>query len=370
MNRLASLLAAPSLIVIASLAAGCDMATTSATSPDAAAPANGSDLPTASPESMGYSSAQLAALTPYAASIHAPAGMVLVGGKVIYQWGDTTAKAQVHSIRKSFLSSLYGLEVARGTISLSSTLQQLGIDDVAPSLTIAEQQATVQDLIESRSGVYHVANYETASEVANRPARGSHPPGTFWYYNNWDFNAAGGIYEQATGRTIFDAFAQEIATPIGMQDYSPADGSYEEVATVSKWPAYLFDMSTRDMARFGQLYMQAGQWNGTQVVPANWIAESLHSYSDVPTFPGQGYGYLWWIAETGAGLFNHVDVGGGAFAAEGSGGHYIAVLPAYDMVIVSRADDAWYESDEADNNIGPNRMGELVSIVLGAKTSS
>jgi CubicO group peptidase (beta-lactamase class C family) len=86
-----------------------------------------------------------------------------------------------------------------------------------------------------------------------------------------------------------------------------------------------------------------------------------------PERAGEGYGYLWWIGATGSGLFNGVDVGAGSFAAEGSGGHIIAVLPAYDMVIVSRADDAYYRADEAAHDIGPNRLGALVAIVLGAK---
>jgi len=57
----------------------------------------------------------------------------------------------------------------------------------------------VRMLLEARSGVYHAALYETPAMAKQRPARGSHEPGTFWYYNNWDFNALGTIYEHATG---------------------------------------------------------------------------------------------------------------------------------------------------------------------------
>ena len=75
------------------------------------------------------------------------------------------------------------------------------------------------DLLEARSGVYHPALYETPAMAKQRPARGSHEPGTFWYYNNWDFNALGTIYEHATGSGIYDALDRLIARPIGMQDY-------------------------------------------------------------------------------------------------------------------------------------------------------
>ena len=83
-----------------------------------------------------------------------------------------------------------------------------------------------------------------------RPARGSHEPGTFWYYNNWDFNALGTIYEHATGTGIYDALDRLIAKPIGMQDYRPEDGVYFPGAA-SIHRAYPLRMSARDLARFG-----------------------------------------------------------------------------------------------------------------------
>ena len=96
---------------------------------------------------------------------------------------------------------------------------ELGVDDNEPALTASEKRATVADLLKSRSGVYHPALYETPAMAAARPARGSHAPGSFWYYNNWDFNAAGEIYRRCTGRGIHEAFLEDIARPLGMLDY-------------------------------------------------------------------------------------------------------------------------------------------------------
>jgi len=59
-----------------------------------------------------------------------------------------------------------------------------------------------------------------------RPERGSHRPGTFFYYNNWDFNTLGTIFEQTTSKRIFDAFEENIANKIGIVDFSPTDCSY------------------------------------------------------------------------------------------------------------------------------------------------
>ena len=80
-----------------------------------------------------------------------------------------------------------------------------------------------------------------------RPARGSHAPGTFWYYNNWDFNALGSIFEKRTGLKIGDAFYERIAKPIGMQDFQPSDVYYLG-GPVSVHSAYQFEISARDLA--------------------------------------------------------------------------------------------------------------------------
>jgi CubicO group peptidase (beta-lactamase class C family) len=276
-----------------------------------------------------------------------------------------------------------------GRVSLTSTLGDLDINDTKPPLTATQLTATVKDLIESRSGIYHNANYAPAMQAEDRP--GPHLPGTYWFYNNWDFNTAGAVYEQRTHQSIYDAFATQIAAPIGMQDYSPSDGQYEWTTTsgqevwssvdtrgavptdaISVIPAYTFSMSTRDMARFGQLYLQKGTWNGKPVVPASWVAASTEAYSEVTPIwnapPGEGYGYLWWVGSpSGTGFFWNADVGAGAFRAEGSGGHYIIVLPAYDMVIVNRADDAYYEADETTRDIDNSKMGTVVAAILAAK---
>ena len=121
--------------------------------------------------------------------------MIVDDGVVVDAWGDISRNFQCHSMRKSILSAIIGVHVDQGHLDLSQTLAQLGIDDYAPGLTAEEKQATVGDLIQARSGVYHVALGESREMKAMRPERHSHPAGTFWYYNNWDFNALGTIFE-------------------------------------------------------------------------------------------------------------------------------------------------------------------------------
>ena len=113
------------------------------------------------------------------------------------------ASGHLGYIRKSFLSGLIGIAVSEHRIELSKTLSELGFNDIAPSLTEIEKSAKVGDLLKARSGVYHLASNDTPGMTALRPARGSHLPGTYWCYNNWDFNALGAISEQQTQSSIF-----------------------------------------------------------------------------------------------------------------------------------------------------------------------
>ena len=281
----------------------------------------------------GWSADRLNEAEIWSRQIGTTALVVVHHGLVVVQWGDVVAKTPLASVRKSLLSALFGNAVERGDINLKQTLAELGIDDNEPSLSAEEKTATVRDLLEARSGVYHSALYETPSMAARRPPRASHPPGTFWYYNNWDFNTLGAIYEHATRRSIFDALASEIARPIGMQDYQPSDGKYVSGAA-SVYPAYPIDMSARDLARFALLYLHKGKWQNRQVVPAHWVEESTEAYS--ATDLAAGYGYLWWIGFNNS-IAPAVTLPVGAFSALGFGGQYAFVIPAFDLVVVHRA---------------------------------
>jgi CubicO group peptidase (beta-lactamase class C family) len=298
----------------------------------------GADFDTTPPEASGWSAETLAAAKAWSLEIAPTAAvMIIQHGRIVDQWGDVATKSNLHSIRKSLLSALIGIAVDEHKIDPAATLASLGIDDNAPSLTDEEKTATVADLLKARSGIYHPALYETPDMARLRPPRSSHPPGTFWYYNNWDFNALGTIYEHATGEQLFTAFEKRIAAPIGMQDYQPSDGEYLR-GGASDHPAYPIRMSARDLARFALLYLHDGRWKDRQIVPANWVHESTQSYSDA--FPelgaGMGYGYLWWIGfltDIGAPT---VRLPPHSFFAFGFEGQYAFVIPAYDLVIVHR----------------------------------
>ncbi|MDU6750605.1 MAG: serine hydrolase, partial [Bradyrhizobium sp.] len=261
--------------------------------------------------------------------------MVVRDDEIIASSGDISAKVNVRSARKSLISALYGIAVEEGRINLDSTLAERAIDDSPDALSPAEKTATVRQLLMARSGVYHLAAYETPQMKQLRPARGSHPPGSFWYYNNWDFNELGTIYRQSMG-DVFKSFETRIARPLGMEDFSTRDGHYQKEDS-SSHPAYVFHMSARDLARFGVLFLNGGRWNGAQLVPAHWVTESTTRLSDTEQ-QERGYGYLWWNGFLGGAVAPTVTLPEGSFWAEGAGGQYALVVPALDLIVVHRVD--------------------------------
>ncbi len=303
----------------------------------------------------GWSDNQLDAARTLSQSLGSSAVVVVQHGAIVASWGETDANILLNSARKSLLSALIGIAVANGQIHLDATLDQLGIDDNPPSLSQAEKQATVRDLLEARSGVYHAANYETAGMQTRRPERGSHPPGTFWYYNNWDFNALGAIYEHATGASVFAGFARQIAAPIGMQDFDPAKCHYSGGPDLV-YPAYLFYASARDLARFGLLFLHNGRWGDKQVISAAWVQESTTPYST--TDRGAGYGYLWRTSKPSA----EIQTPPGSYWAEGNGGQMVFVIPAYDLVVVHLA-----RSAGMTHGVPMSKVSELLSFILAAR---
>jgi len=309
-------------------------------------------------EKAGWSRERLNIARAFADSIGSAAVMIVEGGLVVEEWGETATGYLLHSARKSVLSALFGAPVEEGLIRLDATMAELGIDDNPPSLTAEEKQATVRHLLQARSGIYHVALAETAAMAEARPARGSHPPGTFWYYNNWDFNALGTIFERQTGRGIFEEVKRRLAEPLQMEDFRVEDGTYLR-GSESIHPAYHMRFTARDLARFGLLCLRQGQWRGRQIIPRDWLRESTTSYSDAGE--AGGYGYMWWVAVEGR-HFPGMTMDEGTYSARGAYGQYVVIIPKRDLVVVHRVN-----SDAPGNNVTSSQFGRLLRMILEAK---
>jgi CubicO group peptidase (beta-lactamase class C family) len=297
------------------------------------------------PESVGFSSAGLAVVRQYIRSTAAawpkrtPTGlMVVVGGKVLLDYGDTAEVSYVASVRKSILAMLFGKYVAQGRIRLDDTLADLHIDDVG-GLLPSEQEATVADLLAARSGVYHPPSNGWAGWIP--PARGSQAHGRSFFYNNWGFNALGTIFEARTGQNIYDALEVDLARPIGMEDFRRDIQRKEGDPAQSTHLAYHMRLSTRDMARIGYLMLREGNWAGKQLIPKEWVQKITSQVTPLEQMNPESlrtrrlaYGYLWWI-------FDDAEARGrgplhGAYTATGAFGQYVTVIPELNVVIAHK----------------------------------
>jgi CubicO group peptidase (beta-lactamase class C family) len=214
------------------------------------------------------------------------------------------------------------------------TIGEVGIDDVQPLLPI-EKTARIRDLLTARSGVYHPAG--SPGGATSGPPRGSQQPGRHFLYNNWDFNVAGTVFEKLTGRSVFAALEEDLAKPLGFQDFSASRQRMLGFPDQSRHLAYHLFLSGRDMARLGLVMARHGLWGDRQVIPEAWVWESMRlhvaptrltqQYKDGPL----GYGYLWWVPTTRSGAAWR-----NAAMMNGNYGQFVLVMPETDIVIVHR----------------------------------
>ena len=186
------------------------------------------------------------------------------------------------------------------------------------------------------------------------PKHGSQEPGSYWLYSNWDFNAAGAVFERMTGNNIYDALRDDLAIPIGMQDFDRERHQKDENPESSQYPSYPMWLSTRDMARLGYLMLRKGKWERRQLIPADWVVRSTRVvtpnselHPDFMRSDPLGFGYMWWVWD---GTFATGPYKG-AYTANGDHGQWITILPALDIVVAHKA--SWSPTD------GPRHSVEI-----------
>lgn len=267
--------------------------------------------------------------------------VVLHKGKMVYEYGDIKKVSYIASCRKSVLSMLYGKYVDNGTIDLNQTIGSLGIDE-KDGLLPKEKEASIDHIITSRSGVFHVAS-NGGYDKDNFRERGSEEPGEYFVYNNWDFNVAGHIFELFAKKSIYEEIEEQFAIPLGFQDWNIKNQKKYYKKSKSQYPAYHIYVSTRDMAKLGQLMLNEGEWNGKQLISKEWVKKTTSTVTPFETLVERygesgpedmkmSYGYMWWLMES----YKNNPAYEGGYTASGYGGQFITVLPAIDMVIAHK----------------------------------
>ena len=308
--------------------------------PSSAPPvSNGFDWPTATPESQGLDPAKVEAAYAAASALPFTESIVIIRhGYLVregYFHGNRPAMAhQIASSTKSVLSSLFGIAFGDGKFTTIATpISQLLPAQYYPNQLDANHTITLGAIMTMSSGLNgegeiphadwdHIVSKSDnmLAEMMARPP--SYPMGTF-AYNSINPQIGEHILNQMVGPVA--TFAEErLAKPLGIElVWWPHEGGNPDHI----YGAGELAMKPRDMARFGQLYLNRGLIDGHQIVPANWVDGSTAALVTPNLRFGQRYGLWWW----------HLAASGPTsdmYAAIGTGGQYIIVIPSADAVVV------------------------------------
>jgi len=247
------------------------------------------------------------------------------------------------SVAKSFLSALMGIIVEEGDIA--------SIDDpvtkYAPDLVgTAYDGASIRNVLNMASGVTFNEDYLDFNSDINKMGRvlamgGSmdkftaslegrdRDAGEAWQYVSIDTHVIGMVIRGATGRNISELMVEKLLTPLGLE----ADPYYLTDGNGVAFVLGGLNLRTRDYARLGQMFLQGGMYNGRQIVPADWVAQS--TLPTAPTATGAvQYGYQWWMP---------ADAADGEYFARGVYGQYIYVDSASQVVIAANSVDRQFK---------------------------
>lgn len=271
--------------------------------------------------------------------------VVLHAGKIVHEayYQDTQPEDLriAWSVSKSWLSALIGILLDEGAIgSIEDPVIQY-----APALIgSAYETAKIKDVLRMSSGVVFDENYAAFNSDINKMGRvlalggsmdgfaaaidqSAAAPGERWQYVSIDTHVLGMVVRGATGRTVPDLMSEKIVQPLGLEaePYYAVDGEGVAFALGG------INIRTRDSARFGQMIAQNGNWQGREIVPADWIKAATRP--SAPNTRGVGYGYQWWIPDGAP---------DGVFYAHGVYGQYIFVNQTRDVVIAVNAADRFF----------------------------
>jgi CubicO group peptidase (beta-lactamase class C family) len=314
-------------------------------------PLAGDDWPVSTPAEQGLDPTLVAELYLDAAELETLYGLLVVkNGQLIaetyFNEGSVGQKARIQSATKSVTSALVGIALDRGCLS---SVEQKMLDfypEVAGQITDPrKEQITLREMLQMRAGFpweeSHADLWEGLLSGRYVPLIEAFPlvadPGTEFYYSNLTSNWLGIIVDRACGKHL-RAYAEEnLFSPMGVEA-----GTWG-----TDWEGHNngcgdLHLRARDMAKFGLLYLNDGDWEGNQIIPADWVHDSLRTYSEdawdnIGRFRDIGYGYQWWSARAGD---QHVNF------AWGHGGQLIVLVDELDMIVVTTADPFWLEHND------------------------
>ena len=293
-------------------------------------------LPRSTPEAQGVPSAavgDLVARLDEIVAIHSV--MVVRHGHVIgAAWWAPEGPDKPHvlnSLSKSFNSTAVGLAIQAGQLNLDDPVVKFFPDDVPADASANLRAMTVRDLLTMTSGqeqeVKIPGTRATVRAFMAQPV--PYKPGTHFLYNTLGSYVLSAIVTKVTGQTSLDYLKPRLFEPLGIPD--PRWDASPDGNSLGGFGLYL---RTEDVAKFGQLYLRRGKWNGVQLVPESWVDQATRrqvpndqeSHSKIGVDWRQGYGFQFWHCTHNA------------FRGDGAGGQFCVVMPDEDAVVVITAD--------------------------------
>ncbi len=284
-------------------------------------------FPRSTPEAQGVSSASVLALVEALDQVDAMNSFMLVRhGKVIAEGWWTPYRAQdnheLYSLSKSFTSTAVGMAVAEGKLSIDDEVLEFFPDVAPPQPTNNLKAMRVRDLLTMSTG--HQDETATAADKISAQAFLAHPvphkPGTHFKYNTPATFMLSAIVQKQTGQTVEDYLRPRLFEPLGITQ--PVWNTNFQGISLG---GYGLNVRTEDIARFGQLYLQKGMWQGKQLIAKDWVematTKQVSNGSNPKSDWEQGYGFQFWRCRNGA------------YRGDGAFGQYCMVLPEQDAVI-------------------------------------
>jgi CubicO group peptidase (beta-lactamase class C family) len=289
-----------------------------------------SSLPRSSPEAQGVSAAAIREFVEAAdREVNAMNSFMLVRhGQVIAEgWWTPYAPEVPHvlySLSKSFTSTAVGLAVAEGKLSVDDEVLKFFPEDAPAEPTNNLKAMRVHDLLRMSTGHQTEPRLSDTNTIPWTKLFLAHPvphkPGTHFLYNTAGTYMQSAIVQKATGQTVLDYLRPRLFEPLGIEN--PTWGTSPQGISLG---GYGLNIRTEDIAKFGQLYLQKGQWHGKQLVPAAWIESATARQTSNGSNPksdwDQGYGYQFWRCRHGA------------YRGDGAFGQYCLVMPEQDAVV-------------------------------------
>jgi CubicO group peptidase (beta-lactamase class C family) len=310
------------------------------------------DWAVSTPEEQGLNSLSVAETYLNAAELETLYSLLVIkNGYLVaedyFNEGSVDEKTLIQSASKSYISALIGIAIEEGCLSSVDQKMIEFFPEVADELTDPrKREIDIRQMLQMRSGYpdeeTDAAYLEALYWGVYLPLIEDFPlvsdPGTAFHYSNMTYSWLAILLERACGPDLKDFARQHLFEPTKTEvgDWiKDREGNYTGSGGIH--------VTARDAARFGLLYLRGGEFDGEQVVPVNWIQDSLQTYSARArnygwgfTFKDLGYGYGWWTARAGDHDLSF---------AWGHGGQLIVLIEELDMVIVTTADPFFGQHD-------------------------